>query len=83
MGVSWDSVVICIYTVMSMRGNPHNILIILFAEQSWKSVFREGSINPTPEQYGKKKTLDSVRKHYPFCELTEAGSTQEKALQSC
>lgn len=67
---------------MSMRGNPHNLLIILFAEQSWKGVFREGGIYPTPEQYGKKKTLNSVRKHCTFCELTEAGPIREKTLQS-
>lgn len=83
VGVNWDCVGIWIYAVMSMRGNPHNIFIIFFAEQSWKSVFRKGVIYPTPEQYGKKKTLSSVRKHGPFCELTEAGSTWEKTFRSC
>lgn len=82
VGVNWDCVAIWIYTVMNMRGSPHNILITLFAEQGRRSVFR-GGIDPTPEKYGKKKTLNSVRKHCPFCELTEAGSTWEKTLQSC
>jgi len=63
MGVNCDCVVIWIYAVIGMRGNPHNILIVLFAEQNWKSAFREGGIYPTPDQYGKKKTLNSVRKH--------------------
>lgn len=82
VGVNWNCVAIWIYTVMNMRGSPHNILINLFAEQSWRSVFRGGGIDPTPEKYGKKKTLNSVRKHCPFCELAEAGSTWEKTLQS-